>query len=256
LDYFQARYYSSALGRFTGADDFLNDTHPASPASWNLYAYARNNPLKYIDPNGEEVRSGNLTTDQQQQILDDWKKKTGFQDIAFEQGKLVIKNRDKFEANGTSKTARKNLLGAIDSLKSFTLRAVDDVAEKDSITFARTRQDFTKKQSFIIDIDFDDFKARRTSDQAVADASSIGMIMFHELGHNSGKNHLPDLPNSGSDPGPNERKHMYPIYKELGLPKRQNYEPKKEGDMRYVYYKAKDGTKKVLSWQRSTVGGK
>jgi RHS repeat-associated protein len=52
LDYFGARYYGSAQGRFTSPDDFLNDTHPGDPQTWNLYGYVRNNPLRYIDPDG------------------------------------------------------------------------------------------------------------------------------------------------------------------------------------------------------------
>gem|GEM_PF-1634376 len=61
LDYFLARYYGSTQGRFTSADDFLNDTAPVDPASWNLYAYVRNNPLRYIDPTGEKVYVGDIT---------------------------------------------------------------------------------------------------------------------------------------------------------------------------------------------------
>ncbi len=52
LDYFGARYYGSALGRFTSPDDPLVDQHASDPQSWNLYAYVRNNPLKNTDPNG------------------------------------------------------------------------------------------------------------------------------------------------------------------------------------------------------------
>jgi RHS repeat-associated protein len=55
LDYFGARYYSSIQGRFTGPDDFLKDSHTSEPASWNKYAYVRNNPLKLIDPQGEKA---------------------------------------------------------------------------------------------------------------------------------------------------------------------------------------------------------
>ena len=55
LDFAQARMYSNKLGRFTNPDNFLNDTYLESPSSWNLYVYVRNNPLKYIDPNGEEI---------------------------------------------------------------------------------------------------------------------------------------------------------------------------------------------------------
>jgi len=52
LDNFLARYYSSAQGRFTTPDDVLNDMNPADPAGWNRYAYVRNNPLRYVDPDG------------------------------------------------------------------------------------------------------------------------------------------------------------------------------------------------------------
>jgi RHS repeat-associated protein len=55
LDYFGARYLSSAQGRFTSADTPLIDQNPTDPQSWNLYAYARNNPLKYVDPSGRAI---------------------------------------------------------------------------------------------------------------------------------------------------------------------------------------------------------
>jgi hypothetical protein len=32
---------------------------PISPQSWNLYAYARNNPLLYTDPSGHTVALAN-----------------------------------------------------------------------------------------------------------------------------------------------------------------------------------------------------
>jgi RHS repeat-associated protein len=55
LDYMKARYYSSVQGRFTSPDDFWKDSQVSDPQSWNKYAYARNNPLKYIDPEGEKA---------------------------------------------------------------------------------------------------------------------------------------------------------------------------------------------------------
>jgi RHS repeat-associated protein len=53
LDYFGARYYPSATGRFMSPDP----SGPASmrfedPQSLNLYAYVRNNPLINVDPTG------------------------------------------------------------------------------------------------------------------------------------------------------------------------------------------------------------
>ena len=73
LDYFIARYYSSAYGRFLSPDEFTggpvdayssNDPLPpgplpyaliTNPQSLNKYSYAYNQPLKYIDPDGHDV---------------------------------------------------------------------------------------------------------------------------------------------------------------------------------------------------------
>jgi RHS repeat-associated protein len=52
LDYFGARYYGSALGRFTSPDQPFADQHQEDPQSWNLYSYVRNNPLANVDPIG------------------------------------------------------------------------------------------------------------------------------------------------------------------------------------------------------------
>lgn len=74
LDYFLARYYSSAQGRFTSPDEFTggpdelfdftegaasNPTFYAditNPQSLNKYQYAYNNVLKYVDPDGHTPR--------------------------------------------------------------------------------------------------------------------------------------------------------------------------------------------------------
>jgi RHS repeat-associated protein len=55
LDFFGARYFGSAMGRFTSTDDPFADQHSDDPQSWNLYSYARNNPLRFIDELGRAV---------------------------------------------------------------------------------------------------------------------------------------------------------------------------------------------------------
>ena len=50
LSYYGARYYDPQLGRFITADPTIQ--RPYDPQDFNRYAYARNNPIKYIDPSG------------------------------------------------------------------------------------------------------------------------------------------------------------------------------------------------------------
>jgi RHS repeat-associated protein len=53
LDYFLARYYSGAQGRFTSPDPkMISKQRMLDPQQWNMYEYARNNPLLFIDPDG------------------------------------------------------------------------------------------------------------------------------------------------------------------------------------------------------------
>jgi RHS repeat-associated protein len=57
LDYFGARYFSSAQGRFT-SPDWSDKPQPIpyadlkDPQTLNLYSYVRNNPLSRSDPDG------------------------------------------------------------------------------------------------------------------------------------------------------------------------------------------------------------
>ena len=55
LDYFQARYFRGAAGRFTGVDPKRFSSRTVSnPQKWNKYTYVLNNPLAFVDPDGQE----------------------------------------------------------------------------------------------------------------------------------------------------------------------------------------------------------
>jgi RHS repeat-associated protein len=57
LDFAQARMHSYDLGRFTSPDPlYFQRAMVADPQRFNLFVYARNNTLKWIDPDGEKVR--------------------------------------------------------------------------------------------------------------------------------------------------------------------------------------------------------
>ena len=52
LYYLQTRYYDPTIGRFINADD-ISCIDPSQLNGCNLYAYCGNNPVMYIDPNGQ-----------------------------------------------------------------------------------------------------------------------------------------------------------------------------------------------------------
>ncbi len=60
FNYFGARYYSNAFGRFMSVDPIkLTFVRLHDPQRINLYGYCRQNPLKYFDPDGEDVVPAN-----------------------------------------------------------------------------------------------------------------------------------------------------------------------------------------------------
>jgi RHS repeat-associated protein len=85
LDYFLTRYYASNQGRFSGVDRYdinverqsIADDDEAEqtfasyisqPQHWNRYAYAINNPLKYVDPLGEAIELTGTEEERKKQL--------------------------------------------------------------------------------------------------------------------------------------------------------------------------------------------
>jgi RHS repeat-associated protein len=63
LDYFGARYYRPQVGRFTTVDPLMTvGENLVDPQRWNRYAYAKNNPIRYVDPDGRDVTPVVVTT--------------------------------------------------------------------------------------------------------------------------------------------------------------------------------------------------
>jgi RHS repeat-associated protein len=76
LYFYQARYYDPAIARFISADPI--GVRRAEPQMLNRYSYTLNNPLKYVDPSGNQACEPNfqscrdvniVTTTQQVQVM-------------------------------------------------------------------------------------------------------------------------------------------------------------------------------------------
>lgn len=97
MDFMQARYYSSVLGRFTQPDPLIMQKQKLlDPQQWNMYQYARNNPLEFMDPKGLYVCKG--SSDQCAAI------KTGLQNAQ--------KAADKFKEGSKERTAIEKMIKA------------------------------------------------------------------------------------------------------------------------------------------------
>ncbi len=61
MDYMHARFYTSHLGRFMGADPVLG-TAGGPSQRWNRYGYVMSNPLAFNDPTGMTNKTAHQTT--------------------------------------------------------------------------------------------------------------------------------------------------------------------------------------------------
>lgn len=52
LDFAQARYFNSSLGRFMSVDPFRGSSRVGNPQTFNSYLYTLNNPINFVDPLG------------------------------------------------------------------------------------------------------------------------------------------------------------------------------------------------------------
>ncbi len=58
VDYFGARFYEGATGRMYSPDPIMaSASRLRDPQRWNAYAYVRNNPMSYVDPDGRDADS-------------------------------------------------------------------------------------------------------------------------------------------------------------------------------------------------------
>ncbi|MFV0388154.1 MAG: RHS repeat-associated core domain-containing protein, partial [Pyrinomonadaceae bacterium] len=151
LDFAQARYYNSRFGRFSSADDFLNDTQLFDSQSWNLYVYVLNNPLRFIDPDGQikKDKDGNVIFDKKddvnvmfytQRILDNKGKQIGTLFITWkaERGNIYADDGTKIEAFKNGKMEAKAVDNKGNELTAETKAVQADLAKLETAGYNNT----------------------------------------------------------------------------------------------------------------------
>ncbi|MGH9874727.1 MAG: RHS repeat-associated core domain-containing protein [Pyrinomonadaceae bacterium] len=145
LDYFGARYYASTQGRFTSADPlYLEMKRLPDPQRLNLYQYARNNPLKFLDPNGLDVTLEGIEQDEYRTGLNA-RKGAAFQVGVNKNNQVVIVDKDgnelsKKALNGLAKTlsgGEKELFNAITDQNRHVTIDTGDGTRNSGVFFGR-----------------------------------------------------------------------------------------------------------------------
>jgi RHS repeat-associated protein len=129
LDLMGARYYGNALGRFVTPDPlYLELRRLLDPQQLNIYAYARNNPLKFTDPTGLDVTcTGNRCDD----YLKGLQKDTSFKVTMDKNGKVGTEGD--IDKKHLSKSEKQLLKAIGDTKHHVTINAID--GGKDSSVF-------------------------------------------------------------------------------------------------------------------------
>jgi RHS repeat-associated protein len=199
LDFFGARYYASIQGRFTSVDPvMIKKARLLDPQRINLYASVRNNPLKYIDPDGADlILAENLKPKQREFIV-----KNLARLYMTEKGRAIIERVDKSPfvvAIGRSELTRKEINPARPGETKIggSEQVVGAVTRYDSTTDPKTKQktliangsketEMLNPISVLVDKD-------NSSDMGKDPAT----VMAHELG-----GHTTDLLNLAERPMP------------------------------------------------------
>jgi hypothetical protein len=188
----------------------------ADPQQLNMYSYARNNPLRFLDPRGELVSLGQLTSEERQRLIAELEKQTGLQLTYDKKTGLLNITGDQNKASGGSATFRRDLQKAIGSTNTFSV--VND---------PHSGLGFYDPGTKTAHLNFSFFDKPR--------GITLGITFYHELiGHGLYKYGDPgqDYPTWNEIVGHTAFTLEQKVSEELGQPVRFQYEP----DLRHGQY--------------------
>lgn len=137
-DYFSARYYASSMGRFMSPDPLLIEAHRLlDPQQLNLYAYGRDNPLRYTDPTGLDVNlnCSQVSSDTCKGVVGDYNNRKGAQFTVGRDDKtglLTVDGKVDPSKLSSSEAALYNAIQDPDHHATLTV-----VSESDTVQFGR-----------------------------------------------------------------------------------------------------------------------
>jgi len=230
LYHYGARLYMPQLGRFLAVDPMREFANP--------YSYVGNNPVFFLDSNGEySINAGNLNDEQRRLVLVALAVMTGLSaDYTCDQaGNMVYKGlyfdeigdlqiAENAIIHGGSQTALSSLSDFINSPAKATLNSASVPSLKDEIAFGSASiADKLMPLMKTTTIDFDDFNALSAllfSKNIPKESFGLGTVLFHEFHHNFFDSTDPEVdgPMGAAVEYVNEIRH------ELGLPMRKQYQ--------------------------------
>ena len=167
FDYFGARYYSSSFGIWLSVDP-MSDKYP----SLSPYIYCADNPMRLVDPIGEEIDLSQMNSQRQERLVKSLSYITGLKLSVDDKG--LLRYADLTGNEKGSASARADLISAI------------DMKNEDGSAFHIDVVDWKKSEGGRYKSDYGDAIVRLSMDFKQGEdnqTNGIGLAFMHELGH-------------------------------------------------------------------------